>query len=283
MPVCAAIAQVALRALGSPAAWKTCCAGRAEWATPRRGAGDRDWLAGGYDFPFPDPRSQVADTPSSTRRWSRASAATRRTSTSAPFTDRRAAQRGAGVEFMSEHRLFRLSLIGTNLNRRHRDYTSFLRYFADEAGLGLSTPLLDRPRARGTRRGDARSPTRVGRPAPLDSCCTWSPCCAFCAGGVNEPHHHRLDVVRLRAHLERMTHIKHEGALPSYVRARLMRDACEVGKRSRPSAAPVLAGTRVARRARAASANELARPREARRSGGSEGGGSWSRPREPSP
>lgn len=45
---------------------------------------------------------------------------------------------GAGVEFMSERRLFRLSLIGTNLlNTRYRDYTSLLRYFADEAGWGL--------------------------------------------------------------------------------------------------------------------------------------------------
>lgn len=45
---------------------------------------------------------------------------------------------GAGVEFMSERRLFRLSLIGSNLlNTRYRDYTSLLRYFADEAGWGL--------------------------------------------------------------------------------------------------------------------------------------------------
>jgi iron complex outermembrane receptor protein len=45
---------------------------------------------------------------------------------------------GAGVEFASERRLMRLSLVGTNLlNRRYRDYTSLLRYFADEAGWGL--------------------------------------------------------------------------------------------------------------------------------------------------
>lgn len=45
---------------------------------------------------------------------------------------------GAGVEFAADHRLFRLSLIGTNLlNVRYRDYTSLLRYFADEAGWGL--------------------------------------------------------------------------------------------------------------------------------------------------
>ncbi|PCC72253.1 iron complex outermembrane recepter protein [Nannocystis exedens] len=62
---------------------------------------------------------------------------------------------GAGVEFMSERRLFRLSLIGTNLtNTRYRDYTSLLRYFADEAGWGLQlrfavdfdVPLDERPR-----------------------------------------------------------------------------------------------------------------------------------------
>jgi iron complex outermembrane receptor protein len=45
---------------------------------------------------------------------------------------------GAGVEFMAERRVFRLSLVGTNLlNTRYRDYTSLLRYFADEAGWGL--------------------------------------------------------------------------------------------------------------------------------------------------
>lgn len=45
---------------------------------------------------------------------------------------------GAGVEFAAERRLFRLSLVGTNLlNTRYRDYTSLLRYFADEAGWGL--------------------------------------------------------------------------------------------------------------------------------------------------
>lgn len=61
---------------------------------------------------------------------------------------------GAGVEFASERRLIRLSLVGTNLlNRRYRDYTSLLRYFADEAGWGLQLRLavefdvdLDEPR-----------------------------------------------------------------------------------------------------------------------------------------
>ena len=45
---------------------------------------------------------------------------------------------GTGVEFSADRRIFRLSLIGTNLaNARYRDYTSLLRYFADEAGWGL--------------------------------------------------------------------------------------------------------------------------------------------------
>lgn len=45
---------------------------------------------------------------------------------------------GAGVEFPAEGRLLRLSLVGTNLlNVRYRDYTSLLRYFADEPGWGL--------------------------------------------------------------------------------------------------------------------------------------------------
>lgn len=49
---------------------------------------------------------------------------------------------GAGVEFVTDRRLVRLSLVGTNLlNRRYRDYTSLLRYFADEAGWGLQLRL----------------------------------------------------------------------------------------------------------------------------------------------
>ena len=45
---------------------------------------------------------------------------------------------GAGVEFPAEGRLLRLSLVGTNLlNVRYRDYTSLLRYFADEPGWGV--------------------------------------------------------------------------------------------------------------------------------------------------
>lgn len=49
---------------------------------------------------------------------------------------------GAGVEFAADQRVFRLSLVGTNLlNVRYRDYTSLLRYFADEAGWGLQLRL----------------------------------------------------------------------------------------------------------------------------------------------
>lgn len=63
----------------------------------------------------------------------------------------------AGAEFMSERRVIRASLAGTNLlNQRYRDYTSLLRYFADEAGWGLQFRLavdfdvdLEGPRARG--------------------------------------------------------------------------------------------------------------------------------------
>jgi iron complex outermembrane receptor protein len=45
---------------------------------------------------------------------------------------------GAGVEWMAGSELFRLSLVGTNLlNQRYRDFTSLLRYFADEPGWGV--------------------------------------------------------------------------------------------------------------------------------------------------
>ena len=45
---------------------------------------------------------------------------------------------GAGVEFPGEQHLMRLSLRGSNLlNARYRDYTSLLRYFADEPGWAL--------------------------------------------------------------------------------------------------------------------------------------------------
>ncbi|MBL9107209.1 MAG: TonB-dependent receptor [Myxococcales bacterium] len=65
---------------------------------------------------------------------------------------------GAGVEFVNERHLIRLSLVGTNLlSRRYRDYTSLLRYFADEAGWGLQLRLavefdvdLEEPRERST-------------------------------------------------------------------------------------------------------------------------------------
>lgn len=64
---------------------------------------------------------------------------------------------GAGVEFSADQRIFRLSLVGTNLlNVRYRDYTSLLRYFADEAGWGLQLRFsaefdvaLAEPRPRG--------------------------------------------------------------------------------------------------------------------------------------
>lgn len=45
---------------------------------------------------------------------------------------------GAGVEFPGPQTLMRLSLRGTNLlNQRYREYTSLLRYFADEPGWGV--------------------------------------------------------------------------------------------------------------------------------------------------
>ena len=45
----------------------------------------------------------------------------------------------AGVEFLAPTgEVFRLSVVGTNLlNARYRDYTSLLRYFADEPGWGV--------------------------------------------------------------------------------------------------------------------------------------------------
>jgi iron complex outermembrane receptor protein len=49
---------------------------------------------------------------------------------------------GAGVEFLAEHEIVRLSLVGTNLlNMRYRDYNSLLRYFANEPGWGLALRL----------------------------------------------------------------------------------------------------------------------------------------------
>ncbi|PRQ08176.1 TonB-dependent receptor [Enhygromyxa salina] len=45
---------------------------------------------------------------------------------------------GAGVEFLGEREIYRLSVTGTNLlNMRYRDFNSLLRYFADEPGWGL--------------------------------------------------------------------------------------------------------------------------------------------------
>jgi iron complex outermembrane receptor protein len=49
---------------------------------------------------------------------------------------------GAGVEFLAEHEIVRLSVVGTNLlDMRYRDYNSLLRYFADEPGWGLQLRL----------------------------------------------------------------------------------------------------------------------------------------------
>jgi iron complex outermembrane receptor protein len=49
---------------------------------------------------------------------------------------------GAGVEFLAEREVIRLSLVGTNLlDMRYRDYNSLLRYFADEPGWGLQLRL----------------------------------------------------------------------------------------------------------------------------------------------
>lgn len=49
---------------------------------------------------------------------------------------------GAGVEFLAEHQVVRLSVVGTNLlDMRYRDYNSLLRYFADEPGWGLQLRL----------------------------------------------------------------------------------------------------------------------------------------------
>jgi iron complex outermembrane receptor protein len=49
---------------------------------------------------------------------------------------------GAGVEFLAEGQIVRLSLVGTNLlDMRYRDYNSLLRYFADEPGWGLQLRL----------------------------------------------------------------------------------------------------------------------------------------------
>jgi len=45
---------------------------------------------------------------------------------------------GAGVEFIGETQLWRVSVAGTNLlDARYREYTSLLRYFADEPGWGV--------------------------------------------------------------------------------------------------------------------------------------------------
>ena len=81
---------------------------------------------------------------------------------------------GTGVEFVADRRIFRLSLIGTNLaNARYRDYTSLLRYFADEAGWGLQLRFsadfdvaLAEPRSKV--QGRAVSVKRRSRPARSD-------------------------------------------------------------------------------------------------------------------
>lgn len=49
---------------------------------------------------------------------------------------------GVGVEFPAERRVVRMSLTGQNLlNARYREYTSLLRYFADEPGWSLTLRL----------------------------------------------------------------------------------------------------------------------------------------------
>jgi iron complex outermembrane receptor protein len=49
---------------------------------------------------------------------------------------------GAGVEFLAEPQVVRLTVVGTNLlDMRYRDYNSLLRYFADEPGWGLQLRL----------------------------------------------------------------------------------------------------------------------------------------------
>lgn len=49
---------------------------------------------------------------------------------------------GAGVEFLAEQQIVRLSVVGTNLlDMRYRDYNSLLRYFADEPGWGVALRL----------------------------------------------------------------------------------------------------------------------------------------------
>jgi len=98
---------------------------------------DRYWLAGRYYFP---------DTKVSGRGYvelnATAVARQRRYQPELDFSAPPPAYvllgAGAGVEFLADQRIFRLSMVGTNLlNVRYRDYTSLLRYFADEAGWGL--------------------------------------------------------------------------------------------------------------------------------------------------
>jgi iron complex outermembrane receptor protein len=86
---------------------------------------------------------------------------------------------GAGVEFASDRHLIRLSLVGTNLlNRRYRDYTSLLRYFADEAGWGLQLRFavefdvdLEEPRPTSAARRGRRA-ARGFRPDPRGAALT---------------------------------------------------------------------------------------------------------------
>ena len=72
----------------------------------------------------------------------------------------------AGVELLTEPHVLRLSLVGTNLlNARYRDYTSLLRYFADEPGWGVQLRLsadfdVDLPRRPAPRSAARRPPGR---------------------------------------------------------------------------------------------------------------------------
>lgn len=73
---------------------------------------------------------------------------------------------GAGAEFATERRVVRLSVVGNNLlNQRYRDYTSLLRYFADEAGWSVQLRLsIDLDVELGENSGEVAQRRRRGRP-----------------------------------------------------------------------------------------------------------------------
>jgi iron complex outermembrane receptor protein len=72
---------------------------------------------------------------------------------------------GAGAEFATERRVVRLSVVGNNLlNQRYRDYTSLLRYFADEAGWSVQLRLsIDLDVELGESSGEVAQRRRRGR------------------------------------------------------------------------------------------------------------------------